>query len=92
MKNDNVMRPLLLLLPLVMLASACAPLKPDSAQASASARAPVPPLPLEARQPTPPSVCLPTCSEGLTRLRTELLNSLTQAAVPGSPASASTTR
>lgn len=90
-KNKRT-RSLLLLLPLVMLASACAPLKPDSAQPSASGRAPVPSLPQAARQPTPPSECLPTCSDGLTKLRNELLDSLTKAASPVSPASAPTTR
>lgn len=84
------MRPLWLLLPLLMLVCACAPLKPVSA--SASEYAPVPPLPGEARQPTPPPECLPKCSVGLTRLRTELLNSLTKAESPVSPASAPTTR
>lgn len=93
MKNERTARRLaaLLLLPL-LLVSACAPLKPNSAQPSQPGRAPVPPLPTEARQPTPPSVCLPTCNDGLTRLRTQLLDLLTKAGEPGSPASASTTR
>lgn len=87
-------RPLRLLPPLLLLTlvCGCAPLKPDSAQPSASERAPVPALPSQARQPKPPSDCLPTCSDGLTRLRTESLDSLTKAASPVSPASAPTTR
>lgn len=92
MKNVNVKLPLLLPLLLAMLVCACAPLNPGSAQPSQQSRAPVPPLPTEARQPTPPPICLPTCKEGLTTLRIELLDSLTKAAAPGSPASASTTR
>jgi hypothetical protein len=37
----------------------------------------IPPLPSEARQPPPPEVCLPTCSQGLMRLREQLLNTPT---------------
>lgn len=92
MKNVNVKLLLAMLLMPLLLGAACAPQKPDSAQPSQQGRAPVPALPQEARQPTPPSVCSPTCSEGLTRLRTQLLDSLTGAAAPGSPANASTTR
>lgn len=33
----------------------------------------IPPLPLQARQPPAPAICLPTCSDGLTRLRDSLL-------------------
>lgn len=73
---------------LPMLVSACAQPSPPSAVVP---RAPFL-LPQEARQPTPPKECLPTCSEGLTRLRTELLDSLTPATSPGSPASAPPTR
>ena len=36
------------------------------------------PLPAEARQPARPEICLPTCPAGLTRLRTSLLNSLSE--------------
>lgn len=38
----------------------------------------LPPLPPQGRQPTRPEICLPTCSAGLTRLRTTLLDSLTK--------------
>ena len=53
---------------------------------------PVPPLPAQARQPSPPAICLPTCSDGLTRLRGSLQSTQTAPASPGSPASVSTTR
>lgn len=92
LKNVNVKLLLAMLLMPLLLGSACAPQKPDSAQPSLQGRAPVPALPQEARQPTPPSVCSPTCSEGLTRLRTELLDSLTRAVGPDSTANGSTTR
>lgn len=68
---------------LPMLVSGCATPSPPSVVVP-SARVP---LPGEARQPTPPSECLPTCSEGLTRLRIELLDSLTKPTSPGTPAS-----
>lgn len=32
----------------------------------------IPPLPIQAKQPAPPEICLPTCSAGLTRLRERL--------------------
>lgn len=59
-------------------------------------RPPVPPkipaLPAQARQPDPPAICRPTCSDGLARLLSSSLNSPTPAVQPASPASASMTR
>ena len=52
----------------------------------------IPALPVQARQPKPPPICLPTCSAGLTRLRMELLDSLTSPPPQAKPASAATTR
>ncbi len=92
MKNVNVKLLLAMLLMPLLLGSACAPQKPDSVPPSQLGRAPVPPLPTEARQPTPPSVCLPTCLEGLTKLRMELLDSLTKAGGQDLPAKDSTKR
>lgn len=60
----------LMLLPLMTLLAGCAHESP-SYHADPPA---VPVLPVEARQPTPPAICLPTCSAGLMRLREELLN------------------
>ncbi len=79
-----------LMLPLLlMLASGCAQLSPPPAAVVPPPR--VPPLPSEARQPTQPKECLPTCSAALTKLRTELLHTLTQPGSPARPASAPTT-
>lgn len=50
--------------------------------------APVPPLPLEARQPPAPPSCQPSCSIALERLLSSLLPSPTSAAPPARPASA----
>ena len=60
----------LMLLPLMALLAGCAHELP-SYHADPPA---VPVLPMEARQPTPPAICLPSCSVGLMRLREELLN------------------
>ena len=74
------------LLLLVLLVTACAtPSPPPAPVVVQPAR--IPPLPQEARQPTPPSDCSPTCSAGLTRLRSELQNMLTPPAPPAEPAS-----
>ena len=78
----------LLLVPLLLVAAcATSSLPPVPAPA-----APIPPLPAEARQPKPPSDCLPTCSEGLMRLRNELLHTLQKLRSPAPPANAPTTR
>ncbi len=60
----------LMLLPLMTLLAGCAHESP-SYHADPPA---VPVLPMEARQPTPPEICLPSCSAGLMRLREELLS------------------
>ncbi len=60
----------LMLLPLMTLLAGCAHESPNY-HADPPA---VPVLPVEARQPTPPAICLPSCSAGLMRLREELLN------------------
>lgn len=52
----------------------------------------IPPLPAEARQPSIPSECLPTCSKGLTGERESWLNMLTPPESPGKPASEPTMR
>jgi len=52
----------------------------------------VPALPQVARQPAPPPLCQPTCSEGLAKLLDSLQPSPTSAAQPGQPASAPSTQ
>lgn len=47
----------------------------------------IPPLPTEARQPTIPSECLPTCSKRLTAERESWLNMPIKPASPASPVS-----
>lgn len=37
----------------------------------------IPQMPEQAMQPDPPEICLPSCSSGLTTLRTQLLDMLT---------------
>ncbi len=87
MKPTNVPSALaLMLLPLALLLSACAkPLQPQLPPPAA-----IPPLPTAAKQPEPPAICSPTCSAGLTTLRTTLLDSLIKHTQPGAPASAHT--
>ncbi len=77
----------LMLLLCVVLVSACASNSPQHVPVAVQA-AKVPPLPPQARQPTPPAICQPTCSAGLTKLYNELLNSLTPPIEPAPPASA----
>lgn len=67
--------PGLMLLPLVMLLTACEstlPRLPDK----------VPPLPPVARQEPAPQACLPTCSDGWRRLVESLLPKQTEPARP----------
>ncbi len=55
----------------------------------------LPPLPVEARQPSAeqtPLICSQGCSPGLTKLRENLLGTLTQPTSQDSPASAATKR
>lgn len=89
-------KPLLIarsLMPLLLpvLVSACAGVSQPSPPVVVPPPA-IPPLPEVARQPTPPPICSPTCSAGLTRLRTELLNMLTSPALPAKDASGPMTR
>lgn len=90
MHNSVSRNPLLILLMLAASISSCAvnspPLPPQVVSPPQ-----LPPLPTAARQPTPPEICLPTCSAGLLRLRTTLLDLLTQPLPPEPPASAPTT-
>ena len=60
----------LMLLPLMTLLAGCAHESPSYHAAPPA----VPVLPMEAIQPTPPAICLPSCSAGLMRLREELLS------------------
>ena len=62
---------LLMLLPALLLLSACA--HKSSAYVEPPA---IPPLPSEARQPTIPSACLPSCSANLTTERESWLSTL----------------
>lgn len=86
LRKNVIRRSLMRRLPMVLL-SACASESPHSLPTSG-----VPPLRPEARQPATPSVCLPTCSDGLTRLRESSRESLMSAASPVGSASAVTTR
>ncbi len=74
---NSKLRAAMLMLPL-MLAAGCAhksTVLPPLVEPPA-----IPALPQAARQPTPPPICSPTCSAGLTRLRKELLDMLTKPA------------
>lgn len=86
MDNNKLPRPVPLLIVLVLLSAGCAtrlpPIAPPSVQPAQR-----PPLPKEGRQPPIPSICLPTCSDGLTRARENWRASLTNAAPPAPSAS-----
>lgn len=86
LRNNVIRHALMLLLPMVLL-TACASRSPRLLPMPG-----VPALPPEARQPATPSICLPTCSAGLMRLRESSRESLTSAVSPASSASAVTTR
>lgn len=78
-----------LLSALALLLTACAATLPPSRQAPPPA---IPPLPANARQPMPPPVCSPTCSDGL-RIELSSWQALpTPPAPPARPASGPTTR
>lgn len=79
----------LMLLPMLLLASGCASKSPPSLPPVVVAAPEIPPLPPQARQPTPPEICSPTCSAGLMRLRMELLDLLTRHTHEGGRASGS---
>ena len=93
MKHRPNLKPLamMLLIP-ALLVSGCASVSPNSPPPVVVAGPRNPPLPAQALQPTPPEICLPSCSAGLTKLRTELLNSLPAPMLPASPASGSTAK
>lgn len=61
----------LLLLALLLLLKGCATpsVPPEPVR--------LPALPTSAKQPTPPPICVPTCLDGLTKLRESLADSLT---------------
>ena len=79
-----------LLLGLALLATGCASAPPQSRPAVVPPPR-IPALPAPARQPPPPAWCLPTCSDGWTRLADSLLPLRTSAASPAPRASAPTT-
>ncbi|KVE88133.1 hypothetical protein WI99_11780 [Burkholderia cepacia] len=86
LQNNVNRRALLLMLPMLLL-TACASRSPNLSPERA-----IPPLRPEARQPAAPSICSPTCSAGLMRLRESSRESLMSEALPGSNAKATTTR
>ena len=75
---------------LALLLTACAPTLPVIAPPPEPPS--IPALPPQARQPETPSICLPTCSQGLTREREIWRSSLTQHTQQDSHASAHTMR
>ncbi|KVE23956.1 hypothetical protein WS67_21480 [Burkholderia singularis] len=83
MLRTNVTGRALTLPPLFLLLTACASKSPCLSGAPA-----IPPLPPEARQPAPPSVCSPTCSAALTTARANWRNMLIASASQRSSANA----
>jgi len=79
-----------LLLPL-LLATACASVPPPLPPLVVPPAA-IPSLPAQARQPTTPAECSPTCSDGWKRLVESLLQKPTAAALPAGPANGLTER
>ncbi|MDR9241567.1 hypothetical protein FEP07_05605 [Burkholderia multivorans] len=87
MLRKNVIRlATMLLLPMALL-TGCASKSPRLSPTSD-----VPALRPEARQPATPSICLPTCSGGLTSARENWRRLLTIEALPAGSVSAVTTR
>ena len=90
MQNNRLLRRKLMLLPLIMLLSACAskpvvlPLEPVSAPA-------IPALPSQAMQPDSPQWCSPSCSAGLMRERENWQERMTELEHPVWPAKEPTT-
>ena len=76
---------------LLLLLPACATVSPPLPP-SVIAPPAIPPLPLAARQPAPPELCMLTCSDGLSLLLDSLLLSPGSAATPARSASSPTTR
>ncbi len=87
MLRKNVIRRWLMPLLLVELLTGCGSRSPRLSPMSG-----VPALPVEARQPVTPSICLPTCSAALTSARESWRGSLTSAVSPAGSASVVTTR
>ncbi|SEF28544.1 hypothetical protein SAMN03159371_03724 [Variovorax sp. NFACC28] len=91
MANKKLPQLVLMLLPLLVLSSGCAhnstPSAPPSVQPALR-----PSLPVEARQPKPPSICLPSCSAGVERLFGSWGDSLTLPTAPAPSASDTPTR
>lgn len=80
---------------LTLLASACASKSPSSLPPASVKPVQHPALTPAARQiplDQLPSICWPTCTQGLTRLREQSLQSLTMPASAASPANVNTTR
>ncbi len=75
LQRKTVIKPWQMLAPLALLLSSCACELPSLPQPPAPPA--IPPLPAEARQPEIPSMCLPTCSAGLTLERESWLNTPT---------------
>ena len=73
---------------LALLLGACASQPPLTRQAPPAL---IPPLPDIARQPKPPSECLPTCSDGLLKELQSWPITLTEPARPAKPAKPLTT-
>lgn len=88
MLNPRSWRPSLMLMPLLILLAGCAPSLPVYVQTAPPA---IPSLPSEARQGPTPSICSPSCSAALMAERERWLQSLTDPAPQGSPASVPTT-
>lgn len=82
--------PALMPLALALLLQACAS---NSVPIAAPPPKPprIPALPPQARQPTPPSICSPTCSAALTTERANWQRSLTWPTPPAAPVNAPTT-
>lgn len=90
MQKNPLIRQTPLLALLISLMTGCANNSPGT-----SMPRDVPPLPVEARQPSAeqiPLICSQGCSAGLTKLRETSLNSLTLPTSQDLPASAATTR
>lgn len=75
LKTRSIRRTLPALLLTVLLAGCVCNTPPPPAVVLPPQR---PALPPEARQPELPEICSPTCSDGLTRLREQLLRTLTE--------------
>lgn len=91
MANNKLPVLAMMLIVLALLSAGCAHNSTLSAPPSVQP-ALRPPLPVEARQPKPPSICLPTCSAGVQRLFGNWGDSLTLPTGPAASASGTQTR